>query len=82
MTNYSFFFHFEELAGYQSTSKFSIFNRDGELLFNANEGQKVIFIISLKDFILFSDSTCCQRCCCANSREFTLHIRDTADNVS
>ncbi|CAF0925296.1 unnamed protein product [Rotaria sp. Silwood1] len=63
MVNYSFFLHFEALTGYQPTSKFSIFNRNGELLFNANE-----------------DSTCCQRCWCTNSREFTLYIRDTADN--
>ncbi|CAF3273020.1 unnamed protein product [Rotaria sp. Silwood2] len=63
MTNCSFFFHFKALTGYQPTSEFSIFNRNGELLFNAKE-----------------DSTCCQRCWCTNSREFTLHIRDTADN--
>ncbi|CAF3090733.1 unnamed protein product [Rotaria sp. Silwood2] len=63
MTNCSFFFHFKALTGYQPTSEFSIFNRNGELLFNVKE-----------------DSTCCQRCWCTNSREFTLHIRDTADN--
>lgn len=80
-TTYWSFFCFLALTGYQPTSEFSVFNRNGELLFSAKEGINVIFITLLKHSIVLVDSTCCQRCWCTNSREFTLHILNTGAEV-